>query len=53
MSEHIDMNKIINKKYLVSKNKSRLNKISDLAEKNHVIDEKDIVLTIFGFSESF
>ena len=48
MSEHLDMNKIINKnQFGFLKQKSCLNTIIALTEKiNHYIEEKDIVLTI-------
>ena len=49
MSEHLDMNKMINKnQFGFQKQKSCLNTIIALTEKiNHYVDEKDIVLTIF------
>ena len=47
MSEHLDMNKIIKKINLDSKNKSCLNTIIALTEKiNHYVEGKNIVLTI-------
>ena len=49
MSEHLDMNKIINKnQFGFQKQKSCLNTIIALTEKiNHYVEEKDIILTIF------
>ena len=49
MSEHLNMNKIINKnQFGFQKQKSCLNTIIALTEKiNHYVEEKDIVLTIF------
>ena len=49
LSEHLDMNKIINKnQFGFRKQKSCLNRIVALTEKtNHYDEEKDIVLTIF------
>ena len=49
MSEHLDMNKIINKnQFGFQKQKSCLNTIIALTEKiNHYVEEKDLVLTIF------
>ena len=49
ISEHLDMNKIINKnQFGFQKQKSCLNTIIALTEKiNHYIEEKDTVLTIF------
>ena len=49
MSEHLDMNKMINKnQFVFQKQKSCLNAIIALTEKiNHYVKEKHIVLTIF------
>ena len=49
MSEHLDMNKIINKnQFGFQKQKSCLNTKFALTEKiNHYVEEKDTVLTIF------
>ena len=49
MSEHLDMNKIINKnQFGFQKQKSCLHTIIALTEKiNHYVEEKDLLFTIF------
>ena len=49
MSEHLDMNKTINKnQFCLQKQKLRLNAIIDLTEKiTHYVEEKDMVLRTF------
>ena len=55
ISEHLDMNKVINQnQFGFQKTKSFLKTMIALTEKiNHYVEEKDIVLTNFGFSENF